>query len=584
MTTVTESTTPVVEQGYWPHQLPRHLEYPALTVGDLNEYAARAYPDRIGVRDGDATLTFAEIHAHACQVAHGLRSAGVRERDVVVLHQPNSLWFLPCYYGILLAGATVVPTNPLQPAAGLRAQILETGAVAALSHPQHLSLLEEARQGTALQTLVVVPGTDVAPAPGDLPAGALTLAGLMEGQPTTRPDTTAGPDDIAHLAYTGGTTGVPKAVRVLHRNVVSNVAQMAGWRAGHILGQDVHGATLRPLPDAAEAGVVPGDSVTVVISPMFHAHALINASFLHLCGTRQVLSGRFDPQRMLELIERERATYITGSPTMWHALVGAGENAGDREFTSLRVVSSGAAPIDLPTMEALQELFPSTVILEGYGLTEGTCLVSVGPVFRDGRTKRGAVGVPIFDTEVEIRAGLTSEPLGPGERGELWVRGPQVTDGYFERPEATAQQFVDGWLDTGDIAYVDEDGFIFICDRAKDMLIYKGYNVYPRELEDLLVSHPGVDGAAVVGRDVTAVGQEPVAFVVPVAGGRVDATALMAYVAERVLPYKKIRAVHFVDRLPSNPAGKILKTELRSIANEPIANRPSAKEPGDIHA
>lgn len=576
MTTMTTSSAGrgSVEPGYWPHQLPRHLDYPALTVGDLNEYAARAYPDRPGVRDGDTTLTFAEIHAHACQVAHGLRAAGVRERDVVVLHQPNSLWFLPSYYGILLAGAIVAPTNPLHPAAGLRAQIEETRAVAALSHPGHVDLLEEARQGTGLRTLVVAPGTDVAPAPQDLPPGAVTLADLMAGQPTSRPKTTVGPDDIAHLAYTGGTTGVPKAVRVLHRNVVSNVAQMSGWRAGHLLGMDGQGlATLTALPDAAEAGVVPGDSVTVVVSPMFHAHALINASFLHLCGTTQVLSGRFEAARMLDLIERERATYITGSPTMWHALVGAGGAAADRDFTSLQVVSSGAAPIDLPTMEALQELFPSSVILEGYGLTEGTCLVSVGPVFRDGRTKPGAVGIPIFDTAVEIRAGLTGEPLGTGERGELWVRGPQVTDGYFERPDATAQQFVDGWLNTGDIAYVDEDGFIFISDRAKDMLIYKGYNVYPRELEDLLVDHPDVDSAAVVGREHPAVGQEPIAFVVPASGHHIDPDALMAYVAEHVLPYKKVRGIHVVGQLPSNPAGKILKTELRQLANE-----------GDTHA
>lgn len=574
MTTVTEHETHPVESRYWPHQLPRHLDYPELVVGDLNEYAARAYPERIGVRDGDTTLTFAEIHAHACRVAHGLRAAGVRERDVVVLHQPNSLWFLPSYYGILLAGAIVAPTNPLHPAAGLRAQIEETGAVAALSHPEHVGLLEQARVGTTLHTVAVAPATAVAPSDAEVPVGAMTLEALMDEQPTTRPEVTTRPDDVAHLAYTGGTTGVPKAVRVLQRNVVANVTQMVGWRAAHLVGVDGQGrATLTGLPDAASAGVLPGDSTTIVVSPMFHAHALINCGFLHLCGTTQVLSGRFDPTRMLELIESERATYITGSPTMWHALVSAGEDAADRDFSSLRVVSSGAAPIDQPTMDALQRLFPSTVILEGYGLTEGTCLVSVGPVFRDGRTKPGSVGVPIFDTELEIRAGLTGGTLGPGERGELWVRGPQVTDGYFERPDATAQQYVDGWVNTGDVAYVDEDGFLFICDRAKDMLIYKGYNVYPRELEDLLVDHPDVDSAAVVGRERPAVGQEPIAFVVPAAGHEVDPEALMAYVAERVLPYKKVRGIQVVDRLPSNPAGKILKTELRKLANE-----------GDTHA
>ncbi|MFJ9389060.1 class I adenylate-forming enzyme family protein [Nocardioides sp. NPDC101246] len=575
------TATPPTTGGHWPAQLPRGLSYAPITVGDLNAYAAAAYGERVALRDGEETLTFAELHARACAIAHGLRAAGVRDRDVVVLHQPNSLWFLPSYYGILLAGATVSPTNPLQPAPGLRAQIEETRAVAALSHPEHVAVLDEARAGTGLRTVVAVPGTSAAPATRDLPVGAVALADFVAGRPTTPPEAGVGPDDVAHLAYTGGTTGVPKAVRVLHRNVVANVAQMTGWRAGHAIDAvPGGGCTLTPLPDAAGAGVVPGDAVSIVVSPMFHAHALINSSFLHVCGTTQVLLGRFEPTRMLELVERERATYITGSPTMWHALVGAAGDAGGRDFASVRVVSSGAAPIDGPTLEALQGLFPSAAILEGYGLTEATCLVSGGIAFRDGLRKQGSVGLPVFDTELQIRSGVPGErPLGPGERGELWVRGPQVTDGYFERPDATAAQYVEGWLNTGDIAYVDEDGFLFICDRAKDMLIYKGYNVYPRELEDLLVAHPDVDGAAVVGREVTAVGQEPVAFVVPAAGRRVDAAALMTYVAERVLPYKKVRAVHVVDRLPSNPAGKILKTELRTIANEPSDN-----EPGDPHA
>ncbi|MFE6509099.1 class I adenylate-forming enzyme family protein [Nocardioides sp. NPDC057767] len=572
--------------GYWPAQLPRELSYAPITVGDLNAGAAAAYGDRVALRDGEETLTFAELHARACAIAHGLRAAGVGDRDVVVLHQPNSLWFLPSYYGILLAGATVSPTNPLQPVPGLRAQIEQTRAVAALSHPEHARVLDEARAGTGLRTVVVVPPTSAAPTTRDLPADAVRLDDFVAGHPTTPPETRVGPDDVAHLAYTGGTTGVSKAVRVLHRNVVANVAQMTGWRAGHAIeALDGGGCMLVPLPDAAEAGVAPGDAVSIVVSPMFHAHALINSSFLHVCGTTQVLLGRFEPTRMLDLAERERATYITGSPTMWHALVGASADTGERDFSSVRVVSSGAAPIDGPTLEALQDLFPSATILEGYGLTEATCLVSGGIAFRDGLRKQGSVGLPVFDTELQIRSGVPGEPpLGPGQRGELWVRGPQVTDGYLGRPDATAAQYVEGWLDTGDIGYIDEDGFLFICDRAKDMLIYKGYNVYPRELEDLLVSHPDVGRAAVVGRDVTGFGQEPVAFVVPAADRRVDATALMTYVAERVLPYKKIRAVHVVDQLPSNPAGKILKNELRAIANEPVADEPLADEPGDTHA
>lgn len=187
------------------------------------------------------------------------------------------------------------------------------------------------------------------------------------------------------------------------------------------------------------------------------------------------------------------------------------------------------------------------------------------PLVVDSEYRLGSVGLPVFDTELEIRSQIDPTVVLPdGELGELWIRGPQVTDGYLGHPEITAEQYVDGWLATGDIAYRDADGFVYIADRAKDMLIYKGYNVYPRELEEILVTHPKVSTAAVVGREAGAIGQEPVAFVVPVDGEEPAAEELKAYVAEQVLPYKKIREVVVVDALPTSAAGKILKTDLRS--------------------
>ncbi|MEP9385068.1 AMP-binding protein [Nocardioides sp. KR10-350] len=214
-------------------------------------------------------------------------------------------------------------------------------------------------------------------------------------------------------------------------------------------------------------------------------------------------------------------------------------------------------------MRGLREIFPSAMLNEGYGLTEGTCLVTSAPGFHGARRKLGSVGLPVPDTEVEIRDAV-GRVLPAGEPGELWVRGPQVTAGYQGHPELTREQYADGWLRTGDVGYIDEEGFVFISDRLKDMLIYKGYNVYPRELEELLVQHPAVTSAAVVGRSDPSVGQIPVAFVVARPRAEVDPEELKAYVAERVLPYKKVREVHLVPSLPANPAGKILKTELRS--------------------
>ncbi|MGY2084130.1 class I adenylate-forming enzyme family protein [Blastococcus sp. SYSU DS0539] len=557
--------------GYWPEGLPRQLQYPAVDVGTLHAATAARHPDRIAVVDGDLRLTFRQLHAAACAVAHGLRARGVRPGDVVALHLPNTAWFLVAYSGTLLAGAVVSPVNPLTPPAGLAAQLRDTGAGTVVTHPAHAAALMAALPGTAVGTVVVVPPSEAAPAEaGSPPAGSgpvavLPLDDLVRDQPTDRPPVARQGEDLAHLVYTGGTTGVPKAVRVLHRNVVANVAQMVGWRSGHAVEEAAGTVTLRPFPAADRAPVRIGAEVTAVVSPLFHAHALVNANFLLLCGTTLVVLGRFSADRMLEVIERERVSYLTGSPTMWRGIV-ASPDLPARDLGSMRMLSSGAAPIDVPTLERMARAFPAAVVTEGYGLTEGTCLLTTSPALPEELRKTGSVGLPVFDTEVQIRGGAGGADLLPaGEPGRLWARGPQIADGYHGRPEATAEQFVDGWLDTGDIAYVDEDGFVFICDRAKDMLIYKGYNVYPRELEDVLATHPDVAAAAVVGRDDPLVGEEPVAFVVPRAGARLDAEELLAHVAQRVLPYKKLRAVRIVDALPTSAAGKIRKTDLRAL-------------------
>ncbi|ATD70082.1 MULTISPECIES: class I adenylate-forming enzyme family protein [Gordonia] len=537
---------------------PTTLTYPDTSMAVLPASMAALYGDRAAVVDGDTTLTYAELDARSAAVASALRSAGVAERDVVLIYLTNSIEFVVAYYGSLRAGATVTLVNPLQPVPGLHRQIVETGAVAAFTQVEQSGRLLSAAVDSSLTTVVVVDGSVEA----SVGVRAISLEEFTAGH-SDAPAVSVSSGDVAHVAFTGGTTGVSKGVRVLHRNVLGNVTQMIGWRAGHAIevGDD---GLLRLTPrEGSDRGVVPGDAATVVVSPLFHAHALINMSFLLLCGATHVFAGRFEPGRMLALIERYRASYVTGSPAMWHALA-VHPDVESRDLTSVRVVSSGAAPIDLVTLGELEKAFPAAAIVEGYGLTEATCLVSSAPLTAEGQYRLGSVGLPTFDTEVEIRAaGDPAVVLPAGERGQLWVRGPQVTDGYLGHPDQTAEQFVDGWLDTGDIAYRDADGYIYICDRAKDMLIYKGYNVYPRELEEILVTHTDVAAAAVVGREAGPVGQEPVAFLVPKAGHDIDEDAVAAFVAEQVLPYKKIRDVFVVDELPTSAAGKIQKVALR---------------------
>lgn len=553
---------------YWPEGIPRHLDYPAATVGDLIAGAAATYHTQTAIVDGDLRLSFGDLYAQACRLANALRADGVRDGDVVMLHAPNSAYFLVAYFGVLLSGATVSPVNPLTPPAGLVAQITDTSTRVIITHPAHAAPLLQAvttvrrAQPELAARLVLLPTTDAAPdGPGETPLTEFTpLVDIVADRPSTRPVTGVGPESVAHIVYTGGTTGTPKGVRVLHRNVTANVTQMIAFRAGHALSLDGDAVRLTPFPAADDATVVPGQSASAVVSPLFHAHALINTDFLLTCGAKLVIAGRFDPEALLETIEAERITYITGSPTMWHALLRA-PSAGTRDLTSVRAVSSGAAPIDPVTLGRLGETFTNAIVTEGYGLTEGTCVVTAIPALSSVPRRAGTVGIPVCDTEIQLR-----DPHGnlvpEGERGELFIKGPQVTAGYLNRPEATAEQFADGWLATGDVALID-DGFLRIVDRAKDMLIYKGYNVYPRELEELLLTHPDVLRVAVVGREDEVVGQEPIAFVVAAEGAHPSAEDLMAWVAERVLPYKKIRGVQFVAALPTTSAGKILKTELR---------------------
>ncbi|RVU22445.1 long-chain-fatty-acid--CoA ligase [Streptomyces antnestii] len=547
--------------------MPAHLSYPEASVGDLLAGSARRYPDRVALRDGDHTLTFAELHEQALRFARGLRERGITEGDVVALHQPNSLWFPVTYYGILLAGAVVAPVNPTLPAAALRAQLDEAGARAVVTHPATAATLREA--GTdGLEPVVLVPPSDAAPGDPAPVDGTVPLAALLAGVP--EPGPRVSPDAVAHLSFTGGTTGRSKAVEVRHRHVVANCLQFTCWRAAALPAVDLDGGVfLDPVDGAATEYITPpGEGVSIAVAPFFHAMGLVGQSIGVLSGTTVVLCGRFEPGRFLDQAEKFAATAIAGSPALFHALLAA-PSAQGRALPTVRVVNSGAAPIDTTTLRALRTLFPRACVVEGYGLTEATMGVTSGITDPDDLVPIGSVGLPVFDTDVEIRDLVdTGRCVPDGETGELWARGPQITAGYPGHPELTAEQFVDGWLRTGDLARCDERGHVYIVGRAKDMLIYKGYNVYPGQLEEILSGHPAVAQVSVVGVPSAEAGEIPVAYVV----ARADASPgagpalgeeLMAHVSARVAPYQRVREVRFLDALPTSAAGKILKAELR---------------------
>ncbi len=543
----------------------RVLNYPDVTIGALPPSTAQMYGDRLAVVDGDRSLTFSQLDTQSAQVAAGLRGRGVTDGDVVAIHLNNSIDFVLAYYGSIRAGATLAMINPLQPTSGLRGQLDEIGASVVFTATTYLDRLLDAVHPERRCTVVVADGTPGASSGDIIGLTELLSPGLVAAEATADGIVPAHPaaDDVVHLAFTGGTTGVSKAVRILHRNLVANITQMTAWRAGNEVDVDDDGLLSLKARDNRSWAVIPGEGASIVVSPLFHAQALINMSFLLLCGVTNVFAGRFDPATTLGLIERHHATYVTGSPTMWHALVEHAD-VSSPDLDSVRVVSSGAAPLDRGLLDDLRRTFPQAAIVEGYGMTEATNQVSSTPLYAGAEHRLGSVGLPTYDTVVEIRAtDPATSPLGPGEVGEIWVRGPQVAAGYLNNPALTSEQFVDGWLATGDIGYRDEEGYLYVSDRAKDMLIYKGYNVYPRELEEVLLQHPDVAAAAVVGRDAGAVGQEPVAFVVPTAGRTVDPEEIMRFVSEQVLPYKKVRDVVLMDALPVTAAGKLQKAELR---------------------
>ncbi|WP_424187356.1 class I adenylate-forming enzyme family protein [Actinokineospora sp. G85] len=505
---------------------PDRLDHPSTHTAAVVLGAARRWGARTAFARGADSITFAELGAAAARTANGLRARGLRQGDRVALRMPNRLEFPVAYYGVLLAGATFVPVNPLLPERAARAQVEDAGAAMVLT--------------------------------------AAEVPGLGEGMPDAPPPLAVDPAaDLAHIAYTGGTTGVSKGVLLPHAAVVANLLQYACWMTGSTPRlDDGGGLTLDQVGDPAQWPVRLGTGVAINLTPWFHAMGTIaglNAPVL--TGTTVVLHDRLDPAAYLAEAERLRVTSIGGAPALFAALLACPDIAR-RDLSSVRAIGSGAAPMPVSMAARLAELMPGAVIVEGYGLTEATMCATSAPARRSGLRKTGSVGVPLPGTQVRVVPVEGGAPLPAGERGEVCVRGPQVMRGYHGRPDATAEAVVDGWLHTGDIGVLDDDGHLWIVDRKKDMLLYKGYNVYPRELEELLAAHPDVVAAAVVGRPDPDVGELPVAFVVP-RSPEVAAEAVQAAVNARVAPYKRLREVRLVPSIPVSAAGKVLKRELR---------------------
>jgi long-chain acyl-CoA synthetase len=498
----------------------------------LRESARRA-PAKTAVILGDATLSYAQLDELSDKLAANLTGAGLAIGDRVGLQLPNIPQFVIAYFGILKAGGVVVPMNVLLKAPEIAFQLENSGARTLITYGGFIDEAAKAAEAAAVTSLYVV-GETVSE------TGAAPFEALLAGDPPGPQLAARGPADPAVIIYTSGTTGTPKGAVLSHIGLYMNA--------------DIPGR----LFEFAE------EDVAIVALPLFHVFAL--SSIMNTCvllGGTMTLVPRFDPRAVLQLMQRDRVTVFMGVPTMYIALLQAidAADAGDYDLASLRVAVSGGAPIPAEVIDAFESRF-GVPILEGYGLSESSSTAT----FNISVTERKvySVGKPIWGTSLQIWD-EESRPLPPGADhvGEVVLRGMNIMTGYYDNPEATAKAFAGGWFHTGDLGYIDEDGFLFIVDRIKDLIIRGGYNVYPREIEEVLYAHPAVAEAAVIGVPDPKMGEEVRAIVAVKPGQAVTETELIEFVKERAAAYKYPRTIEFRDSLPKGATGKILKKELR---------------------
>ncbi|MCL8206795.1 MAG: AMP-binding protein [Actinomycetia bacterium] len=492
--------------------------------------------------DGPRTFTNVDTLNHADRISRLLASLGVGPGDRVVVSMPNAAEVIFAYYGVLGAGGVIVPVMFLLQPPEFTYILRDSGAKVVLTDATVLPKITAAAAGLEHPPAVVVMGPQAMPERVD--AGGLTLlrydpqaAGPPYDGPSPRPALTE--EDVAVILYTSGTTGRPKGVMLMHRNLYGNAANLVQLSA-----------------DRAR-------ETTLGVLPLAHVYGFTAATVTLMVGGALVIMARFDPKAVFEAIERFRIRSFAAVPAMIHAMVHS-PDADRYDLSSLESVSSGSAPLPVTLLEAFRARFHAEVY-EGYGLSEAAPVVTGHR--RGMPVKPGTVGVPIPGVAIRI-VDEHGRDVPPGEVGELWVRGVGVMKGYYRNPEATRAVLTpDGWLATGDMARVDADGYVSIVDRKKDLIIRGGFNIYPRDVEEVLLGHPGVLEAAVVGIPSERLGEEAVAWVVR-RDPALTEEELVAYCRDRMAHYKAPTRIFFAEQLPKNGVGKVLKTELRARARE----------------
>ncbi len=531
-----------------------------LNLASMVSHHARLAPQKEAIVCGDVRMTYGRLDAMSSQVAHALTEMGIGHGDKVALSCPNLPFFPVVYYGIMKAGAAVVPMNvlfkPREVAYHLRDS--DAKAVFVFEGTDELPLGECVKEAfdevDTCEHLVVITkqcllGASTSDASGANPFPEhKTLAQIMANAPEKFETYPTDPSDTCAVLYTSGTTGQPKGAELTHLNLMSNVTTT--WN------------THLPVLNFTD-----GKQKTVLITlPLFHTTGqTVQMNTNIYGGNRIVLLPRFEPKAALDAMVEEKVNFWVGVPTMYWAILKFVEETGydiSRVSDSMAVCTSGGAPMPVEVMKAFQEKF-GVRVMEGYGLSETSPLATFNHFEKP--SKPGSVGQPIFG--VDVRCFDENDKEVPrGERGEVVIRGTNVMKGYYKRPEATAEAFRNGWFHTGDIGIVDDEGYLSIVDRKKDMILRGGYNVYPRELEEVIITHPAVSLCAVIGVPDERLGEEVKAFVVLKQGADLSEAEFTTWCKQQFAANKYPRHVEFRSELPIGGTGKIFKRALREEA------------------
>lgn len=538
----------------WPKDVPKCISYPETSLGNLLSTSAEKHPNRTALIYFDNKIAYRELDLLSNRFARAISDLGVKKGDRIALFLPNVPQCVIAFYGAVKAGAIVVTISPICKEREVEYLLRDSGTETIVALDLFYPILSNVIEKTKLKNVIIGRVNDYMPKTksalgtilGKVPVYSIAprsnlfnFRELIRKYDSSLYRVEINPkNDVAVIQYTGGITGTPKGAMLTHMNLVSNTLMCAKW-----IGTE-------------------SDASYLSILPISHIYGLMTGLFAPLyIGAKVVLFPKFDPRQVLQSIQKYRIVVFCGVPTLYDKLL-TNPDLNKYDYSSLKYCISGSAPLPQELKKRFMNRF-GCILVEGYGLSEASPITHCNPLESSEESKIGSIGVPWPDTDAKVVDQEKGERvLKPGEIGELIISGPQIMKGYWNMPDETASALRDGWLYTGDLGKMDEDGYFYIIDRKKDLIKYKGHSIYPQELEEVLYEHPAVRYCCVVGKSDPVVGEVPKAFVVLSEDATVTESDIMKFVNDRVAYYKAIREVEFRKILPTNEVGKVIKRSL----------------------